>query len=240
MTLKVITWNMDYWKRAKSQREEAWTYLIQTLCPDIALLQECCLPDSLPPPWLAIHSESHPGKVWGTAILTRGLALKMIPVASSHPGALLAAEIASNGGRTLVPVSMYGPIDKSGYATTSVHRLLSDLTPLLNDGKESRDFLLGGDWNVSVQWDQRYPGKYPSHRLLFDRVEDFGLASCTQHVLGRHVATYRKPGSTVEWQNDYLYVSRRLLPGLRSCEVQAGEELGGLSDHSPVALTLDL
>jgi endonuclease/exonuclease/phosphatase family metal-dependent hydrolase len=198
------------------------------------------MPDPLPSPWLGLHSEIHPGKSWGTAILTHGLPLRTIPVASSHPGALLAAEISLPGGGTLTAITMYGLIDKHGYATTTVHRMLSDLTPLLNDGAGKRDILLGGDWNVSIQWDQRYPGKYPAHRLLFDRVEDFGLENCTRKVHGKHVATYKKQGSPVEWQNDYLFVSRRLSPALLTCVIPDNQELRDLSDHSPVVITLDI
>lgn len=45
--MKIITWNMDHWKRTTEQRELAWKYLIDTIDPDIALLQEVVPPDSL-------------------------------------------------------------------------------------------------------------------------------------------------------------------------------------------------
>jgi hypothetical protein len=39
MPFKVITWNMDWWKRKEERRKAAWEYF-NALGPDIALLQE--------------------------------------------------------------------------------------------------------------------------------------------------------------------------------------------------------
>ena len=40
MRVSIATWNMDNWKRNNKQRSNAWIYLTETVCPDIALVQE--------------------------------------------------------------------------------------------------------------------------------------------------------------------------------------------------------
>jgi exonuclease III len=43
--MKIITWNMDYWKRNQDQRFSAWDHLTKILKPEIALLQEIVPPE---------------------------------------------------------------------------------------------------------------------------------------------------------------------------------------------------
>lgn len=39
MPLKVVTWNMSHWQQRQSA-EAAWSFLLEELQPDIALVQE--------------------------------------------------------------------------------------------------------------------------------------------------------------------------------------------------------
>jgi len=70
--MRIITWNMDHWKH-KRVHDDAWQWIIDTLDPDIALLQEC-----VPPAWAyenrtvlfnRVYPESR--QKWGTAIMTK-------------------------------------------------------------------------------------------------------------------------------------------------------------------------
>jgi hypothetical protein len=45
---RIVTWNMDHWRRSTALRAEAWAYLEERLRPDVALVQE-----ALPVPWRA-------------------------------------------------------------------------------------------------------------------------------------------------------------------------------------------
>jgi hypothetical protein len=42
--MRVATWNMGYWGHSRSH-DDAWRWLLNELRPDIALLQECVVPD---------------------------------------------------------------------------------------------------------------------------------------------------------------------------------------------------
>ncbi len=70
--MRIVTWNMDYWKH-RSSHDDAWHWLLDTLKPDIALVQECA-----PPAWLSElgfvqWDRAYPeGKQpWGTALFSR-------------------------------------------------------------------------------------------------------------------------------------------------------------------------
>jgi hypothetical protein len=43
-TMRIVTWNMDYWQH-HAVHAEAWHWLLDELDPDLALLQECVPPD---------------------------------------------------------------------------------------------------------------------------------------------------------------------------------------------------
>ena len=120
---------------------------------------------------------------------------------------------------------------------TTMHHLLSDLTTILNHhGK--RNIVLGGDFNVSEQFDEKYKGKYPSHKIVFDRLEDFGLVNCTKKFYEHHVQTHIHSKSDYPWQNDYLFVSENIIAKVIKCDVVDKKEILDLSDHFPVTIEL--
>lgn len=135
---------------------------------------------------------------------------------------------------TVTEISVYGMLCKYNYATTTMHRILSDLTPLIHGQRSRRTFIMGGDYNVSPQWDERYKHRDPSHKLVFDRIEDFILVNCTLQYFGKHVQTNHHARSNYPWQNDYLHASKQLAAKLVSCKVYDEEEIRESSDHDPV------
>jgi hypothetical protein len=86
-----------------------------------------------------------------------------------------------------VLISAYGLIDdwnpeiKAGYATTTVNRVLSDLTPLL-DSEAGKRVVIGGDLNVGTHYTDPSPDEPhrwgPMHRASLGRVEALGLVDC--------------------------------------------------------------
>jgi exonuclease III len=231
--ISVATWNMDYWKRKKEQRQAAWTYLTEEIRPDIALLQECKPPPVMNREYNIIYHEIGGARNWGSAVLARSYTIKEVEFENSHPGCVVAAEIEILG-ITLTAISVYGMLCKHNYATTTMHRILSDLTPLIHGQRNRRTFIMGGDYNVSTQWDERYKHRDPSHQLVFDRIEDLRLVNCTLQYFGKHVQTNHHARSNYPWQNDYLHASKKLAAKLVSCEVFGEEEIREFSDHLPV------
>lgn len=66
--ISVATWNMDYWKRNKEQRQAAWAYLTVEIRPDIALLQECMPPPDMTKEYNNIYREIGGTRKWGSAV----------------------------------------------------------------------------------------------------------------------------------------------------------------------------
>lgn len=69
MDLSVVTWNMGYWMH-RGRHSDAWAYLLNSLRPDIAFLQECVPPDDLAG-YQVIWHRAYPNgtQPWGTALL---------------------------------------------------------------------------------------------------------------------------------------------------------------------------
>ena len=138
-------------------------------------------------------------RMFTTAILvfTPAVQIEMVPVvalndcgnthgdylASSHPGAFRAIQVTADG-RSVILISAYGLQDDknptksfgSTYALTTLHRMFSDLTPLLDSDRGQR-VVVGGDLNAGTQlWQGE---KYDSWSLtLWQRIQEFGFTDC--------------------------------------------------------------
>jgi endonuclease/exonuclease/phosphatase family metal-dependent hydrolase len=242
--MRVVSWNLNGNARHK-RIAEALQYL-DTLEPDIALLQEVApLPEGISGLWQPVWS----GK-WGTAIVARkGLVLRelpSIPVTSidaipdghlerSHPGAWVAADVETQDLGAITVVSVYGLMRRLrngvDYATTTVHRTLSDLTPVLDVRRSKGKVVLAGDLNVSPQIE---PPDREAHTATIARLKAFGLIDCLGAKHDAPVQTYRhhnKPGGK-PWQLDWMFAAPSLQ--LASCEVVDTPQVHALSDHNPV------
>jgi len=251
--MRVLAWNMDHWKQRPNQREAAWRFLEEQR-PTVALLQEVCPPERHS---AAVYYEGRSARTWGwgTAVLAPGLAIdavtsvqvgdKTLGLLGSHPGGLAVAEVDVPEVGLVTCVSMYG-VPNQRWEIATVHRMLSDLSPLLYARRNSL-LVMGGDLNCSTQL-LTPPRGY--HRNLFERIELFGLVDllrataldrqelpdcpCEEEPC-QHVQTYRHPRSGVPWHLDYLYATRTLAERLTACRVvEAGDSPWSLSDHRPV------
>jgi exodeoxyribonuclease-3 len=127
-----------------------------------------------------------------------------------------------------------------GYSIPNLHRMLSDLTGLFHghiSGK--RKIIMGGDLNASTQLDEMQNNN--SHKILFDRIDDFGLKDVFQLSGNKcHVQTLRHSRSIKPWQNDYFFVSDRLAERFSKYEIIDNEKIGRYSDHNVVIMEIDL
>ena len=239
--MKIVTWNMDYWKRNNEQRVIAWNYLMKSIDPEIALLQEIVPPDTSFDSHHVLYHEIDAKRKWGTALISKHPVHKEIYVHNCYPGSngLIIGEIKISNNILLTAINIYGQIDSNGYASTTMHHIISDLTVILNKNNK-RKILLGGDFNVSEQFDEKYKGQFASHKLIFDRFEDFGLINCTKRYYNGHIQTHVHNKSIFEWQNDYIFVSENIFNDVKSCEVINKDELLEYSDHFPVILELNI
>jgi hypothetical protein len=219
---------------------------------------------------------------WGSAVVVFNPALEFEPIETtplnsprdhkglwiSHPGTWAGVRIAPPDQPPINLISAYGLFDdwnaeiKSGYTTTTVNRLMSDLTPLL-DSEEGARTLIAGDLNVGTQYTDPSPEEPHRwgrmHRATMERISAFGLvdslAKCVAPDRGplvgcpcgpapdcRHVRTYRHDNRTdgPPWQNESFFATRALADGLATCAAVDDEAAWALSDHCPVIAEFDL
>lgn len=173
--------------------------------------------------------------------------------AISHPGQWVAASIGEPDTSVWL-ISLYGMWDSmsdSGdiFAEPSLHRAVSDLTPLLQE-KQARRVVLAGDLNI---WRGYGPKKWARrYRTVFDRIEAYQLGfvgpkrtpgaalpncPCKKPALCEHVQTYRyqRRADSTPYQNDYMFAR-----GVQVLECIALNDYWEHSDHCPILLDIDV
>jgi hypothetical protein len=89
---------------------------------------------------------------------------------------------------------------------------------------ESRQVLVGGDFNLSPTFDAWRRGGRGNQEYL-DRMATLGMVECLASSQGRLTPTFRNPrGGRVIHQIDHLFASSKLTKQLRSCEVPPAED----------------
>lgn len=215
----VVTWNMNHWQNSNAAQQSAWDYLHGPLAAqtgwDVALLQECAPPE---PSARCVFAPVR-DHAWGSAVLVRAGSIRRIELEDdSHPGCVVAAEVTRENGTTITAVSLYGLQEYARridgecydvrYAVTAVHRMLSDLTPLIDQHsrhRTKRPLLLGGDLNISSQIDPPDRGR---HLEVLERCA--GAFSARRLAGGRGQRTRRR-----------LCLPRRRLPARAHLHPQA-------------------
>lgn len=239
---------------------------LKTLAPDVSLLNEASPPPSANGIWRTVtkgRDEAH--RPWSAAVLsphrlrevtdarpTWRQSKRDVPFVCSRPGSWIAATVEMAPASPLTAVALYGLLDELSDA--SVHRSLSELSPVLDDPRYGQRVVLGGDLNT---WTGR-PANEPflaRDRNLLQRFEALGLVDCLALLRpkGRlegctctfgddctHTRTRRDPRRPeVPYQNDYLWASPALAKRLRSCQVLASNEWFSISDHAPILAEFD-
>jgi hypothetical protein len=161
---------------------------------------------------------------WASAIAATGVRqvrpLTAVPLheaaegelACSHPGQFAVSDVDLGGGRTLTVISLYGiwqpflgTSDK--YPEGSLHRALSDLTPVIEE-RGPDNVLIGGDLNL---WSYS-PGSVRGDRWMtvFTRLKDaYDLTICGPYRREGEARLDRCPCPDIECRhvNTFLYAA---------------------------------
>ncbi len=177
---------------------------------------------------------------------------RKVPFGSSRPGSWAAAVVAVEGMGDVTAVSLYGLLDELSDA--SVHRSLSEVSPVFDDDRYDRLVLLGGDLNTWTGWNARREARHLARdRAVLERIRAYGLVDCLERVrppgrlegctcsLGEdcaHTWTRIDPRHPrIRYQMDYLFASPALADRLVHCEALSPTEWSRFSDHSPIVAT---
>lgn len=240
--IKIATWNMN-----QRTSLESWDYIIDEMDADIVLLQECKIPEGIDKRCNIIHAGEtketpwYDQKDWCSAVVTKDYPISEIKderFINSHNGAVVAGEVETPDFEVSA-ISIYGIHDKLGYCSTTMHRIVSDITPLIHHSGKQGKFIIGGDYNVSRQWDDCHSDQ--SHGLVFDRLKDLGLVNCTEEYYRGHKKTNRRDNAMKPYQLDYIHVSASLVTRrCFSCDVLETNKVKRLSDHNPVFVKIKI
>ena len=273
MRLKAITWNMAQ-KPGNWGLLKEWPELKDS---DIALLSEAPpLPDGIGAvgsrstegleavlgpdfpvkrPWSAVVASSHPLDPITDARIDRHYR-KPLPFEPFRPGTWVAA-LVNVGGLKLTAISLYGLMDEKSDA--SVHRSLSELSPIFDHKTYGKHLLLGGDLNILANPRRNDPLR-DRHLVILARIKAYGLVDCLEKAVRErtpprgglpncpcrlgdgctHTWTKRDPKRpTIPHQDDYLFASRALADRLEACEALPFTA-DSPSDHAPIVATFEL
>lgn len=189
-----------------------------------------------------LSTEAMPGEIAPRAVGSHGRRPN-VPFGPSKPGTWAAGLVEAPGIGPVTCVSVYGFMDELSDA--SVHRSLSDISPIFTDPDYNTYVLVGGDLNSSTQWARDDLRR--RDRNLLERFAAYGLVDClakmkTEPLNGctcdlgancRHSWTRLDPKHP-KLQVDYLFASEALSKKLRNCEALPPPEWRAYSDHSPI------
>lgn len=250
--MKIISWNTNHWQ-SKNQDNGFWEYVDNSLDPDIALFQEIKPKQKVP----GFIGEKHkpvekisdagtyiwehidPKRKWGTGVFTKNLPVRELNIKTDYQGCIGVAEVPYNG-ELFTFISLYAILE-NGYSITTLHRMFSDLTPILDGKKDStgkkRKIILGGDFNASLQWDEQQPGE--SHKIMFERLENFGMIDLLLDKYDQPVHTWRRKNTRRKWQLDYVFSSKNIADRIKDINVLHDQQIEQLSDHNPIEVVLE-
>lgn len=143
-------------------------------------------------------------------------------------------------------MSLYGLLDE--FSDASVHRSLSEISPLVDDPRYRSHLMIGGDLNTGAQWPANDPFNDRDRNVL-ERLSALGLVDCVDRFRPsgrlegcpcrfgdacRHVRTRldrRRPH--VPYQTDY-FASREMSEKIVACTVLSEDRYFKISDHAPI------
>jgi endonuclease/exonuclease/phosphatase family metal-dependent hydrolase len=256
--LRVVTWNMDHWKRDAAARKRAWSVL-ETIGVGVALLQETVPPKTSQAAGI-VYRPIGGSRSWGNAVATFGglsapqeiqtvrtrYASRTFSMLGTLPGTIMVAKVPVPGVGDVTLVSVYGAIDV--YAQTTMLRIVADLIPLF-DSPDGQHVILGGDFNVSTSCTPETRER-PRYEAVLNAVESLGLKNLGDAVKDRpaprrnckcrynpcrHLSTFRgKNDVGVGGQLDYLFATEALARRCQRLWLVDDETTAGLSDHVPM------
>jgi exonuclease III len=233
--MRIVSWNMDQWGHSASHGD-AWGFLWE-LQPDIALVQEAIVPESLPSRYQALWTRAWETRRWGTAVLCR-LADLEVDWQDRSRGALVAAHCSIPPLGRVSIASLHARAD--GLVVPPLRLTFDALRTRLGDR-----FIVGGDLNTARAAALAWPDN--GHGEFWAELDASEFRDCHYLLHGAERQSFwrdqlRGQPLTVgnALMDDHVFVDRGTLEYVKSADVLDTPEIRKLSDHGPVVVDLVL
>jgi endonuclease/exonuclease/phosphatase family metal-dependent hydrolase len=234
--VRVVTWNMNQRERTDSHHE-AWTFLIKTLNPDVALVQEAVVPEAITARYRVLSKRAWPHEPWGSAILSRVGDLTPDWEDSSR-GAVLVARCSVSLLGSVSIASMHARVPRNGGVIAPLRLTFDALRTHLGDR-----FIVGGDLNTAraaaLAWPQYGHGEFWNDTETWGFKEPLPDGGERQSYWGRWLKD-ELPAIGNSLQDDHIFVDPETFGHVTRCLVWDTRRVRELSDHGPVVVDLAL
>lgn len=236
--MKIVTYNLRF--GGKVNQRSHWSQVIQTIDPDIFLVQETCDPRLYiaAEAWENCRHQVHwvraTNMTWGSAIFVKSGSINSISIPADFEGYLVGVELDEfEWTATLKPLRLFSIHAQVPYKRT-VNQILDFIASLPDD----RELIIGGDFNLTTG--VRHPSEplQDNNIWLLERLrKEFNLLSCWQAANPNRDLT-----QTLRWSRDKtkpyhcdgIFAPACWYQNLEECKVLSGPTWDSLSDHNPV------
>jgi endonuclease/exonuclease/phosphatase family metal-dependent hydrolase len=246
--MRIVTWNMDCWKRPAKTHEEAWTFLLEELHPHIALVQETrvrSLKDYEVLPTSALErGTSLKALTWGSAILSRVgtpvTRLEIRPTDIAERGAVQVASCDVDGLGDMTIANIHTRLDDDPTALQKVIPNLRKTLEVVTDSLSER-FMVGGDFNTGRALGTAYGPEY-GHELFWRELDSGHMKEALpggDMEQESYWGTDHGPTAGI-LQDDHLLFDEETFKLVREACVWDTPRVRGLSDHGPIVVDLQV
>ena len=226
--MRLVTWNCCRGPYARKMP------LLDTLAPDIAVVQECAKPEL-----------QSPNCLWFGDNPKQGVAVRASP-----PYRLQALPVLQDAPKYAIPVSATGPTEftllavwtlgKQPYRYVEAAARAVDMYRDLIAGSPT---VLIGDLNSNAIWDATHPPEF-NHSALVKRLAGLGLVSAYHHSHKEPHGSETRPTYYFHWKKDrpyhidYCFVPQAWADKIVRVEIGSYEDWKEYSDHRPLLVEI--
>jgi exonuclease III len=231
--MKVISWNMN------KRKNGTWDYLLSSLSPDIALLQESSIfPENLNKNQI---SEITVKKNLRNSIFCPHDTFEQIKMPKELSSDLICGRLTLKGAPTVYFISIYGNLEFDPFFTVFTGQIALIVT-FLRTNFNAEHIVISGDFNCDRRMDDN-PTKSTFARrgervtnLFFDTILGLGFQNGMRKFHSEYLETYRHHivKNRFPWELDHLFCTEKLYQCLSKLDVVDTEDVKALSDHNPI------
>jgi hypothetical protein len=227
--MRLITWNCCRGTYARKAP------LLDTLAPDIAVIQECAKP--------IVES---PSCLWFGDNPKQGIAIQ-----ASGPYRLHALPVLPDAPKFVIPVSVSGPRDFTMFAVWTLGKqpyryveAAAKAVDMYRGEIAASPTVMIGDFNSNTIWDATHPREF-NHSSLVRRLHELKLVSAYHYYRDEEHGHESQPTFFLHWKKarpyhiDYCFLPEAWAKCIRHVEVGSFEDWNAFSDHRPLLVEID-